>query len=343
MGIYARFLICGDCRGFQTVHVDDTRCGGHAGPCPHRHRHGVPRDRRRGFRCADALRDETALLIRLQSEIKAGLDGLDNDLARACYDLGQTGLRNDAARQVLLNLSRTDRGIVDCTTVDASGTIPAAEPAAYRGVEGADVWNQPNVRHVLATKRPVMSEVVTVAEGFEAAIVSAPVFTNGGVFSDEGRFIGFASIVFRPEDFLSTIVAPAVGEAPFSVTVAQTDGRILYDSDSAQIGRMTFDDPLYASYPDLLATARRVVDERDRYGNLRVHRYEQWSSRQKGDLLDDRRAAWYGVAGDRRPRRRIVGGPSLFFRHRERRRTHRLSERRPALLFIQPRSSHPSA
>lgn len=200
--------------------------------------------------------EAAALLIRMQSEITAALEGLDDRLAYAAFDLGSTGLNDAAAHAVLANLSGTDPSIVDCTVSDAGGTIVAAEPAAYRDVEGADIWGQAHVRHVLATKRPIMSEVITVAEGFPAAVITAPIFTN------ESLFVGFASVVFRPYDLIAGVAGPATNGTSCQVMVIQTDGRVLYDTDPTQVGRLTFEDPLYADYPDLLDVARRVADER---------------------------------------------------------------------------------
>ena len=200
--------------------------------------------------------DAAAVLLRLQSGIAAALETLDGRLSHAASDLGDTGLNDVAARGVLLNLSVTGPAIVDCTVSDARGKLIAAEPAAYHGAEGADLRDQPNVRHILASKRPIMSEVITVAEGFPAAVISTPVFTN------ESRFAGFASVVFRPEVLIAGVAGPAVNGTPFQVMVVQTDGRVLYDTDPAQVGRMTFEDPLYADYPDLLDAARRVTAER---------------------------------------------------------------------------------
>ena len=204
----------------------------------------------------ESAADAAAVLIRLQSGITAALETLDGRLSHAASDLGDTGLNDAAARGVLLNLSVTDPAIVDCTVSDAGGTLIAAEPAAYHGAEGADLRDQPNVRHILASKRPIMSEVITVAEGFLAAVISTPVFTN------ESRFAGFASVVFRPEVLIAGVASPAINGTPFQVMVVQTDGRVLYDTDPAQVGRMTFEDPLYADYPDLLDAARRVAAER---------------------------------------------------------------------------------
>jgi hypothetical protein len=200
--------------------------------------------------------DAAALLIRLQSEITVALEALDGRLAYAAFELGETGLSGDDARGILANLSAADPSIVDCTASDAGGTIIAVEPAEYRDVKGTDVGGQAHVQHILATKRPMMSEVITVAEDFPAAVITAPVFTN------ESEFIGFASIVFRPEALIAGVAGPAANGTPYQVMVIQTDGRVLYDTDPAQIGKMTFEDPLYADYPDLLDVARRVADER---------------------------------------------------------------------------------
>ncbi len=200
--------------------------------------------------------EAASLLIRLQSDIGTALETLDGRLAYAAFDLGKTGLNDTAARGILINLSGTDPSIVDCTVSNTEGTLLAAEPAEYHGVEGADVGDQPNVRHILASKRPIMSEVITVAEEIPATVIVAPIFTN------ESRFVGFASIVFRPYDLIAGIAGPAANGTPYQVMVVQTDGRVLYDTDEAQIGRMTFEDPLYAENPGLQDAARRVVAER---------------------------------------------------------------------------------
>ncbi|MCK9307906.1 MAG: cache domain-containing protein [Methanoculleus sp.] len=200
--------------------------------------------------------EAAALLIRLQSDITRALEAMDSRLAYAAFDLGKTGLNDTAARGTLANLSVADPSIADCVAVDGGGTIVAAEPAAYHGTEGADIQGQDHVRHILATKRPVMSEVIMVAEGFQAGVIAAPVFTN------ESRFAGFAAVVFRPYDLIAGVAGPATNGTSCQVMVIQTDGRVLYDTDPTQVGRLTFEDPLYADYPDLLDVAHRVADER---------------------------------------------------------------------------------
>jgi hypothetical protein len=204
----------------------------------------------------ESATDAAAALFRLQSDLTVALESLDGRLAHAAFDLGKTGLTDDAARAILLNLSSSDPAIVDCVVADAGGTIIAAEPAAYHGAEGADIRAQDHVRHIQATKRPAMSEMITVAEGFPAVVIATPVFTN------ESRFAGFVAAVVRPEILVGGVAGPVTNGTSLQVMVIQTDGRLLYDTDRTQIGRMTLEDPLYADYPDLLDTARRTAVER---------------------------------------------------------------------------------
>ena len=205
---------------------------------------------------ADENAAASAALIRLQSDLTTALESLDGRLAYAAFDLGKTGLTDDAAHAILLNLSDSDPAIVDCVVADAGGTIIAAEPAAYRGAEGADIRAQDHVRHIQATKRPAMSEMITVAEGFPAVVIASPIFTN------ESRFAGFVAAVVRPEILIGNVAGPVTNGTSLQVMVIQTDGRLLYDTDRTQVGRMTLEDPLYADYPDLLDTARRTAVER---------------------------------------------------------------------------------
>ena len=201
-------------------------------------------------------RAASALLIRLQSDITVALEALDGRLSHAASDLGATGLNDTGARAILSNLTATSPAIADSVVVSAEGILIAAEPAAYHGAEGADIRYQEHVQRILSSKRPVMSEVITVEEGFPAVVLATPIFTS------ESRFAGFAAVVFRPEVLIGDAAGPAVNGTPFQAMVVQTDGRVLYDNDPDQVGRMTFEDPLYADYPDLLDVARRVAAER---------------------------------------------------------------------------------
>ena len=203
----------------------------------------------------DGAADAAAALIRVQSEVTVALETLDGRLSRAAAEIGRTGLTDDAARAILTDLSTTDPAIIDCSVVNAEGTLIAIEPV-YHDTEGADLRDQQNVQHILASKRPIMSDMIMLAEGFPSVLISTPIFT------EESQFVGFSSLVFRPEVLIAGIAGPVERETPYKVMVIQRDGHVLYETDATQIGRMTFEDPLYADYPDLLDVARRITAER---------------------------------------------------------------------------------
>lgn len=215
----------------------------------------------------DADDDAAMILLRLQSEISASLETLDDNLGAAAYDLGATGLDNQAAREILLTLSRTSPAIIDCTTVSPDGVILAAEPPEYHGAEGKKVSDQPSTMQILESKRPVMSRYGPVAEELDAVFISAPVFTRGGIANEpDGRFLGFTSIVFQPHLLIREAAEPVVSGKPYSITVVDTDGRVLYDTDPDQIG-LPLDDPVYTAYPVLVEFVTRVTEERQGQGN----------------------------------------------------------------------------
>jgi len=59
--------------------------------------------------------------------------------------------------------------------------------------------------------------------------------------------------------------------------IMQRDGFILYDSDPDQIGRNTFSDPLYQSFPQLLSLCKKVTD--NRYGTGSYSFWDETRSR----------------------------------------------------------------
>ncbi|MCP1661516.1 MAG: hypothetical protein D5R99_03350 [Methanocalculus sp. MSAO_Arc1] len=212
--------------------------------------------------------DEAArVLLELQSEITASLHTLDTRLAAAAYDLGATGLDTDPAREILLETSTIHPSVIDSTTVGPDGIIRAAEPPAYHDVEGTDVSDQLATQHILATHRPIMSRILPVAEGIDASFISAPVFTREGIADEPpGMFIGFTSVVFRPDLLIGEAALPVVAGTPYTICVVDTDGRVIYDTDPDQIG-LPLDDPIYTAYPELVAFVTRVTEERQGKGS----------------------------------------------------------------------------
>jgi hypothetical protein len=67
------------------------------------------------------------------------------------------------------------------------------------------------------------------------------------------------SALLAPECLLVGIIGPVASTLPVDIFLMQTDGLMIYDLDSGQIGRNVFPDPLYQPFTELLALARKVA------------------------------------------------------------------------------------
>ena len=218
-------------------------------------------------------RDRDAVRMQMQSELSsvqhkvwAELSSVSENLTAASLALGATGLDGSAAKAVLNGLLANLSYEVDVVTINASGVIVAAMPAAYSDVEGTDISGQSQVLRMLLTRMPVMSDVFVMAEGFTAADIEVPVFTP------DGLFIGSVSAALDLESMMRVIVTSSVDTAKFQFTCLQTDGMEVYDTDEAQIGLNLFTDPAYHNYTAVLTFMHGLLGETDGYGTYEYYR-----------------------------------------------------------------------
>lgn len=204
--------------------------------------------------------DMAYFLLQLQASIQGQLNDLDSVVADSSYQLSATGIEGEKARDILRNLTGSSPYFTEATTGSPEGKIAAAEPAVYRNLEGADISKNDATIRLMQTKSPVFSPVFHLVEGYDASIVSYP------VFSAPGEFIGGVGAIIKPADLLGSIIAPRLLGTNYSVTVMQKDGLSLYDSDPSQVGKNLFSDPIYQPYPQLLALGKNVVAERSGMG-----------------------------------------------------------------------------
>lgn len=200
-------------------------------------------------------------LLQLQAEIQGRLSDLDASVENASLQLSATGIESERAREVLRNLTGPGSDFVEAVTISSDGRIVLAEPSAFNRSEGADISRQNAEIQLLKTKSPVFSEVFRTVEGHDAVALIHP------VFGEEGNFTGAMSATFKPGVFLGDLIAPKLNGTSYSAWLMQRDGRILYDPDPSEVGRMLFDDPLYKDYPSLLELGRRMAVERSGKGS----------------------------------------------------------------------------
>ncbi|MBN3033641.1 MAG: cache domain-containing protein [Candidatus Saganbacteria bacterium] len=194
-------------------------------------------------------------LIELRSRISAELNALDSDLAAAAQQLGTVGFYGNSA-EILQKVYDAHPSVVDVATINPEGYLMTVRPARYKKAEGQRVNEQSHFRAIQKSGRPVMSEMFKTVEGFYAAALIYPVINL------KGQTIGYVSAVFKPDALMGKIIKPYLAQLPrVDAFALQRDGRIIYDHDILQVGKMTFSDPAYQSYSELLALAARITAE----------------------------------------------------------------------------------
>lgn len=202
-----------------------------------------------------------SFLLRLQADLQGQLYDLDAAVANSAFKLSTAGIKGENARDVLQNLTNASAHFVEATISSPEGKIVVAEPAAFKNAEGADISKTDSTIRLMQTKSPVFSQVFRLVEGYDAIVISYP------VFSDSGQFMGGVGAIIKPEELIGSIAALLLNDTDYSVTVIQKNGLSLYDTDSSQIGKNLFEDPIYKPYPQLLALGRDVVAERSGTGS----------------------------------------------------------------------------
>jgi hypothetical protein len=208
----------------------------------------------------------SSLLTQLQFQANAELEKLDSSLVAACQQLSATGLGSDQARTVLSQLAANNSLIVNAATADTNDILIAVEPSQYRSIEGANISDQEQNVQLHATMRPAMSDTIPLVEGFDGVVLVAPIFDINGTFT------GSLSIVIDSYTLLNATITPAAKGTPYTFWAMQTDGRIVYDADQPQVGKMLFTDPIYTDYPELLTLGHQISSETAGYGTYQYYK-----------------------------------------------------------------------
>jgi len=201
------------------------------------------------------------ILSELRKEITTELNKLDHELARLAESISDKDVNAVETRKMLADLCRSYPYEVDCAVVDRNGRMVVVAPEKYAKFEGSDISAQEQVIRLREQKKPVLSNVIRTVEGIDAVDLEQP------VFSSRGELTGSVSVLFRPETLLKAVISPVIQGMPVDVWLMQKDGRILYDPDEAEVGRMLFDDPVYKPYPQLLALGTLIARERTGTGS----------------------------------------------------------------------------
>jgi basic membrane protein A and related proteins len=210
-------------------------------------------------------KDLQDVLSQLQAEITTVLNKLDGDIQNSAQALSGKDLKDDSARGVLRQLYGAHPYIIDCETVSNKGIMLVVEPSLHKASEGADISSQAHMVKLFQTKKPVLSSSFRSVEGPDAVVIHHP------TFSADHQFTGSVAALLAPEYLLSSIIGPVSSNLPVDIFLMQTDGLVIYDADTKQIGLNVFRDPFYKPFPQLLSLARKVATNKVGTGIYRFY------------------------------------------------------------------------
>ncbi|MDH7510084.1 MAG: hypothetical protein QHH04_03460 [Methanolinea sp.] len=201
----------------------------------------------------------TGALATVTAEIQESLIGIDSRVSAAATALGKTGISGPEAGVILQRAALSHPAVRDVITYDTGGVVRAAEPGSARDLVGRNLTDQEIVRKALQEQRPLMSDLFSLTGGGDGVVIAHP------VFAQDGTFIGVVSLAFSPHALIAPIAGNATSGSPSSVMVTERGGRILYDADPAQVGKETFNETMFADFPEILDIARTLPGNRTGY------------------------------------------------------------------------------
>lgn len=220
-----------------------------------------------------------ATLVRAQSILADELWSISHGVLDASVELRGQDLGSGDATAVLAELTAISGHIVNAVTMNSTGHIVNAYPESYGHVIGEYVGDHAATEEMVEFGKPVFSDVFSAVEGFEAAVIAYP------VFDADDRIVGSVTALFRTEDMMNVLFQGLIIESSAGIMVEQVDGRILYDADPEQVGKYTFEDPLYQQSPSLLELAELVSESYSGQGEYdfstdggTVHKRAIWTS-----------------------------------------------------------------
>jgi hypothetical protein len=194
--------------------------------------------------------------VEVQNIVQGKLDKLDISTSEAAVALGKTGLSGTEARQILDKLYQENDYVVDCCATDISGKMITIMPETYSNYEGTDISQQEVTLEFNKTRKPMLSEVFTAVEGFDAVILVWP------IVSGENEDIGSLSVLFKVETLFDEAVNKDYLKPTMSVNVMQVDGLTIYDSGGKDTGVNLLTDPRFQSYTELVSLGHKIAAEK---------------------------------------------------------------------------------
>ena len=199
-------------------------------------------------------------LVIASDAVSANLAKVETALMNASIALSETGIDGPDAKEVLSRLVLADPSVIDCITIDPTGTVREVEPSSFESIKGVNLKSQEHINNTISTRLYSGFHLIKAVEGVYAIDSEMPVFDHNGTF------IGTVSLMFNSSRFFESILAPFQPGGDSKIWVSKADdATILYDTDPSQI-LLNESSPVYQNYPELLVLSDRMSIERTGYG-----------------------------------------------------------------------------
>lgn len=226
--------------------------------------------------------DKTTVLSKITNNVNSTFILFDDVMSSTSSELSDTGLKGQETRSILVKALNETPYALEYSTVDSDGILTTIEPSQYTPLEGTDISGQEHVKKLKETGKPVLGGTFHAIEGFDAVAIHYPIRSKSG-----GAFQGELSLLIKPENLIGGAIVPAIKDEAVEAWAMDTNGNILYDADSGEVGRNLFTDSLYQPYPELLSLGRRIIAENSGSGEyqfmahdtgLLVKKHAQWAT-----------------------------------------------------------------
>ena len=192
-------------------------------------------------------------LLLNQGEFQEKLVNLSEITEKTARISAEKGLFGDYIQAELDKAQKIMPGIVTIGIFDSRGICTAMSPLSHN-IIGWDLSETPVVSSMNEEMVPQMTGLFALSEGGYAASVNYPVFSN------DKKYTGFVSLTFDPYTFFNEPASDFMNNTEYQVMIAQKDGVVLYDTDINEIGKETFNNPMYDEFPEVLEFAKAYSD-----------------------------------------------------------------------------------
>jgi len=186
-------------------------------------------------------------------DLQRTLDQIEESLAKSIDAPGADTGSESAIRQLLGAVLDDNLSVLEAAYVDAKGYLRYIEPGDYKNFENTEINDQEHVIAMLKTPSPQFTGGFQAVEGFQAVVIARPLYDS------EKRFAGSVNVVIRPELLIDDLLKKTTIPDDYELWIMQLDGKIIYDEDKGEIGKMLFEDPIYADYGNLLELGRKII------------------------------------------------------------------------------------